>query len=372
MLSGPRQCGKTTLIQAEVEAAHGAYYNWDAAPDRLTIQKRELDFDRPLWAFDEIHKFKRWRAFLKDLADSYRGKKRIIVTGSARLDLYGRGGDSLQGRYFGHHLHPITYSELHGLPFPGIDEIPRLTIDPARLPLHDLLHLGGFPEPLLSGSKRDAARWRMAYAERLMREEVASLEQVREVERMELLYDRLGEVAGGVLSLNTLREDLEVSFETVRSWVGILERLDAIFRVPPYGPAHIKSIKKAQKIYFWDWTRCASDGARFENLIAMHLLRMVDWAADVEGEKIGLRFFRHRDGQEVDFVMLRDGKPWLAIEAKIGDSEFAPGLRYFAERIQPAFAFQVVLQGAKERRLPDIGRTHARVLAADRFLANLP
>ncbi|MBI3184555.1 MAG: ATP-binding protein [Myxococcales bacterium] len=372
LLSGPRQCGKTVLVRALAAEGDGAYYNWDAAPDRLAIQKRALDFDRALWVFDELHKFRRWRAFLKDLSDSYGRRKRILVTGSARLELYGRGGDSLQGRYYGHHLHPITFSELHGLPFRAVGDLPRLPTDPARRSLDDLLRLGGFPEPLLSGSEREAARWRLAYGERLVREEIASLERVREIERLELLYDQLGEVAGGLLSINSLREDLEVSFETVRSWLAILERLDAVFRVPPYGPPRIKAVKKEQKLYFWDWARCATEGARFENLVAMHLLRAVDWAADVEGEKLALRFFRRREGGEVDFVVLRGGKLWLAIETKLTDDDLAPSLRYFIERARPPFALQVVLRNVRERRLPDLGRTEVRVIAASRLLANLP
>ncbi len=372
LLSGPRQSGKTTLVRQLVATAGGAYYNWDKAPDRRTIQKGDLDLDRKLWAFDEIHKFRRWRGFLKDLSDSHRGDKQILVTGSARLELYGHGGDSLQGRYFGHHLHPITYSELHDLPFGAIDDIPRLGNAPGAHSVDDLLRLGGFPEPLLSGSDRAAARWRLAYGDRLLREEVTSLERVREIERLELLYDRLAEVAGGVLSINSLREDLEVAFETVRSWIAILERLDAVFRLPPYGPPRIKSVKKEQKLYFWDWTRCASEGARFENLLATHLRRTVDWAADVEGVKLQLRFFRHREGHEVDFVILRGSKPWIAIEAKLGDGDLAPSLRYFCERAQPAFAFQVVLRQGHERRFPDIGRTELRAISATRLLANLP
>lgn len=179
-------------------------------------------------------------------------------------------------------------------------------------------------------------------------------------------------MAGGLLSINSLREDLEVSFETVRSWLAILERLDAVFRVPPYGPPRIKAVKKEQKLYFWDWARCATEGARFENLVAMHLLRAVDWAADVEGEKLALRFFRRREGGEVDFVVLRGGKLWLAIETKLTDDDLAPSLRYFIERARPPFALQVVLRNVRERRLPDLGRTEVRVIAASRLLANLP
>jgi predicted AAA+ superfamily ATPase len=372
LLSGPRQCGKTTLAQACVKTEQGAYYSWDALQDRLAIQNRALDFDARLWVFDELHKFRRWRGLLKELVDAERGRRAILVTGSARLDLYGRGGDSLQGRYLPHHLHPITYSELAAVPFESIMELPELPRAAPRRELVDLLALGGFPEPLLSGSQREAARWRLAYGERLVREDVSSLERIRELERMELLYERLSDVAGGVLSINALREDLEVAFETVRSWLAILERLDAIFRISPYGPARIKSVKKEQKVYFWDWARCSSAGAQLENMVALHLLRAVDWARDVEGEKLQLRYFRTRAGHEVDFVLLRASKPWIAIEVKTSGSDLAPSLRYFCERIRPAFAFQAVLDEPRERRLEDIGKTQVRVISVARLLANLP
>jgi predicted AAA+ superfamily ATPase len=371
LLSGPRQCGKTTLAQNLLATVSGAYYSWDSLSDRLAIQKRKLDFEARLWVFDELHKFRRWRALLKELVDAERSRRGILVTGSARLDLYGRGGDSLQGRYLAHHLHPFTYSELAGIPFDSTLDLPELARDPAR-ELDDLLQLGGFPEPLLQGSAREAGRWRLTYGERLVREEVASLEQVREMERLELLYERLSDVAGGVLSINSLREDLEVAFETVRNWLAILERLDAIFRVSPYGPPRIRSVKKEPKVYFWDWPRCATEGARLENMVALHLLRAVDWARDVEGEKMQLRYFRTPSGHEVDFVLLRAGKPWIAVEVKASDSDLAPSLRYFSERAQPALALQAVLQKPRERRLPDIGKTRVRVISVARLLANLP
>lgn len=373
LLSGPRQCGKTTLVKALVDERRGRYYSWDRAPDRLAIQKRNVDLDRSVWAFDELHKFRRWRALLKDLSDSFGRERQILVTGSARLETYGHGGDSLQGRYLPHRLHPVTYSELCGLPFGEIADIPLLgRAPPARRDLGDLLRRGGFPEPLLASSDRAAARWRLAYGARLVQEEVASLEHVRELERIELLFDRLGDVAGGLLSINSLREDLEVAFETVRGWIAILERLDAVFRLPPWGSPRIKAVKKEQKLYFWDWPRCSSDGARFENMLALHLLRTVHWAADVEGEKLQLRYFRHRAGHEVDFVILRGRRPWLAVEAKLTEFDLAPGLRYFVERFQPEVAFQVVLDPSGERRLHDIGSTRVEVVSAARFLANLP
>jgi len=189
---------------------------------------------------------------------------------------------------------------------------------------------------------------------------------------MELLYDRLSDVAGSVISINSLREDLEVAFETARHWIEILENLYAVFRIPPFGPAKIKSVKKDQKLYFWDWSRASSEGARYENMLAMHLLRFVHWHRDLFGENLELRYFRNRLGCEVDFVILRDKKPWMAIEAKMSDGDISPSFKYFLERVKVPFAFQVFLSGTKERRISDINGATVQLISAARFLAQLP
>jgi predicted AAA+ superfamily ATPase len=373
LVSGPRQCGKTTLIRTIAAGPDSLYLNWDDPADRRTILRDQIDLGRRIWAFDELHKFRRWRNFLKGLYDSHHENHRIVVTGSARLDMYGRGGDSLQGRYFAHHLHPLTASEVSGRELTPLETVPDLPQPPVPQDIVDaLLVYGGFPEPFLGASEKEAARWRLHYGSRLVEEDVRTLENVRELDRVELLYDRLGAIAGSILSINSLREDLEVAFETIRHWIAILERLDAVFRIAPYGPARIKSVKKEQKLYFWDWARCDNEGARFENLIALHLLRFVHWARDVEGEKLDLRYFRTRMGHEVDFLILRKGKPWLAIEAKLAAQELDPGLRYLLERTAVPFAFQVHLRGGRERTVAAIGKTQIRHVSAARLLASLP
>jgi len=376
LLAGPRQCGKTTVARQLLDATSGHYYNWDVAADRRAIQKAELDEASPLWVFDELHKFGRWRNWLKGQYDVHHERHRILVTGSARLDDYRRGGDSLQGRYHAHRLHPFTLSEVLQLPAPEKwDSVPLLGRTPpagAQEALDALLQLGGFPEPFLKGSDRAAARWRHEYGDRLVREEVRDLERVRELERMELLYDRLPEIVGSVLSINNLREDLEVSFKTVDSWVAIFERLYSCFRLAPFGPPRIKAVRKGQKLYLWDWARVENASARFENLVGLHLLRFQHWCEDVEGARVEIRYFRNVVGKEVDFLILKNRVPWIAVEVKEGDQSLSDGLRYMLERVSIPYAFQISHRGTKDYRVPDIGKSFVRVMPAAGFLTNLP
>jgi predicted AAA+ superfamily ATPase len=373
-VAGPRQCGKTTLARAFVERLSGAYYSWDSPRDRRALREGELAAGAGLWAFDELHKYRRWRNWLKGTYDEQGTEHPILVTGSARLDMYGRGGDSLQGRYFMHRLHPFTVAEMLGRSFePESFWEGHLSAQaPARGIVTDMLRLGGFPEPLLSGGERRAARWRLGYGARLVREDVRDLETVIELDQMELLFDRLGEVVGSPLSVNALREDLEVAHATVKRWLAIFERLYGVFRLAPFGAPKVRAVRKEPKLYMWDWARVSDPGARFENLVAMHLLRLCHWLEDVEGRKCELRYFRTAVGHEVDFVLVERRRPLLAVECKLGDRTVAPGLAYFLRHFSVPYAYQVSLNAVDDvvQTLP--GGARVRRIPADRFLAALP
>jgi hypothetical protein len=335
-VAGPRQVGKTTLARS-LRGAPAGYLSWDIAEDRDRILRREMPASR-LWVFDEIHKYRSWRGLLKGLCDGRRGGQRILVTGSARLDFYRYGGDSLQGRYHLLRLHPFSAAEL------------RLT---SGADLQDLLRLGGFPEPFLGGSEVEARRWSREYRSRLVREDVASLERVQDLGNLELLALRLPELVGSPLSVNALREDLQVSHKTVSGWLKVLERLYAVFRLSPFGAPRIRAVKKEQKHYHLDWSLVPSEPARFENLVAAHLLKWVHFEQDARGRDLELRYFRDTDGREVDFVVTEGRRPLVLVEAKWGDVEPDRSLRYLKARFPAADAWQVSAVGRKDFVTPE-------------------
>lgn len=349
-VAGPRQVGKTTLARS-LPGGRAGYLNWDAPEHRARILGRELP-SSTLWVFDELHKYRRWRNYLKGLYDTKAARQRILVTGSARLDFYRFGGDSLQGRYHLLRLHPLSAAEL------------ELTTESE---LSELLTLGGFPEPYFGGTDVEARRWSRDHRTLLIREEVASLERVQDLGHLELLALRLPDLVGSPLSINALRDDLQVAHKTVANWLEILERLYAIFRVSPFGAPRIRAVKKERKHYHLDWTLVQDPAARFENLVACHLLKWVHHEQDVKGRDLELRYFRDIDSREVDFVVVENRRPVLCVETKWGDAPVDRSLHYLKGKFPTSDAWQITATGRKDYVTPD----GIRAAPALRFLREL-
>lgn len=352
-LSGPRQAGKTTLAeQVAMESSPAkawTYINWDDSNDQQLILKNILPKDIRFLILDEIHKFRPWRNFVKGLYDKNKSKFPILVTGSGRLDLYQRGGDSLQGRYRFIRCYPLSYKEVE---------------KQSSNALERLLERGPFPEPFLLDSEKEARIWSRDYHVRLVREDVRDLESVKEISRMQIMATRLPELVGAPLSLNALREDLSVSFDAVKLWMEIYERLFFVFRLYPWTDAKIHSLKKEAKHYHFDWTLVQDAGARFENLIAFHLLKWCHYQEDVEGEDYRLCYFRDKQKREVDFVLLRNNRPWLFVEAKLRDSKPSTGILFLKARFPNVRSVQVCL----EPKLVGEHKSGVELMRAEMFL----
>lgn len=370
-IGGPRQVGKTTMAK-QVSAdffTRGAYLNWDIAGDRKNIIGNRLPGDADLLIFDEIHKFRFWKNFVKGLYDSGYEDRKILVTGSSRLDLYRRGSDSLQGRYFYYRLHPFTLRELLQKP-PELQVFAPLlflTLNRAQQKKFDnLLRFGGFPEPLFARSEIVLRRFHNNRLERLVREDIRDLESIRDIGLLQFLAGILPNKVGSLLSLNALREDLKVAFKTVRLWMDILEKFYYHFRLYPFSASQIKALRKEPKMYLWDWSELNDQSARIENMVALHLLKTAHFLYDSEGRRAELFFLRDREGREVDFLLTVDKKPWLAVEVKQNDKEPSPYLKYFGERLKIPFQYQVVLD-----RGTDFLTGRIRVISMDKFLSGL-
>jgi predicted AAA+ superfamily ATPase len=332
-VGGPRQVGKTTFalgfLGKDADETHPAYLNWDHPSIPPRLRKAELPAGQPLILLDEIHKYARWRNLLKGVYDTEKSRRKILVTGSARLDYYRKGGDSLAGRYRYFRLHPFSLREL--------------ARRPSRSDLEALLKFGGFPEPLFSQNEAEHRIWRRDRISRVVREDLRDLENVREISLIEHLTDLLPSKVGSPLSIKSLREDLQIDHKTAERWLQILENLYVCFRLSPYGPPRVRAVKKRRKLYLWDWSSVEAGGSRLENMVASQLLKYCHWIEDTEGYSMELRYLRDTDKREVDFVVLKDRKPLFAVECKSGEKAVGSAIQYFAERTPIPRFYQVHL-----------------------------
>ena len=334
-IGGPRQVGKTTLGLSFLKPSsekHPAYLNWDIPRHRKNILQNQFPLQHKTLVLDEIHKYKNWRAVMKGLYDENHSSHSFLVTGSAHLEHFSKGGDSLVGRYFYHRLHPFSLMEINK--------------NPTKEDLKGLLKFGGFPEPLFKQSETALRRWQNNRNQQLIYEDLRDLETVKEISLLALLLESLPERVGSPLSINALSRDLEVSHPTVKRWIELLSALYLVFRIAPYGQPSIRAVKKEQKLYFWDWSQVEGESFRFENLVASHLLKYCHYHYDTKGIKMELRYLRDTDKREVDFIVLKNKKPVFAVECKSKDKALSSHLKYFQERLLIPEVFQVHLYDA--------------------------
>lgn len=331
-IGGPRQVGKTTLSFSFLKngnETHPAYLNWDTLAVKKSLLSGEFPANQKLIIFDEIHKYKGWRNLIKGFYDQYKSSKQFLITGSARLDYYRRGGDSLQGRYHYYRLHPFSLHELSPKASAGDVE--------------QLLTFGGFPEPYLKANTKHYKRWQKERQSRVIQEDLINLENVKSISQIDLLSQILPDRVGSPLSINNLKQDLSVAFETAEHWIQILENLYYCYRIPPFGVNQLRTAKKEKKLYMWDWSLCENKGARFENFVASHLLKYCHFIEDTEGDSMELKFLRDAEKREIDFVVTKNHKPIFGVECKSGDKSISPHITYFSERTKIPQFYQVHL-----------------------------
>ncbi|MCK5231811.1 MAG: ATP-binding protein, partial [Desulfobulbaceae bacterium] len=390
-LAGPRQAGKTTLAHIiSGSFTNSLYCNWDIPEDRLALLENPTffvevprhDSSAPLIIFDEIHKYKEWKNYLKGVYDQFHKDYVFLVSGSGRLDIFQKGGDSLAGRYFLFHLWPFTIAEL-GKRNRTIEEFLN---DPLRMDIDrshklreawsQLRQFSGFPEPYLAGRATTYRRWSTTYANQLIREDIRDLSGIKSIGDTETLYFLLPGKVGSPISIPSLAGDLKVSYNSVNNWLKIFERFFLTISITPWTFKISRAIHKERKVYLWDFPRIKDEGARFENMVALELWRAVTNWNDIGYGGFSLHFIKNKEQQEVDFLLANDGVPFLLIEAKVSDNQPSAALKKFQRSLNvPAVQLFDSSTGAGEEenfRIFPNGNQSILVTPAYQWLALLP
>jgi predicted AAA+ superfamily ATPase len=360
-LVGPRQVGKTTMAKQWI-SSHGFdgrhYLSFDQLKTRKAfsaetdwIDKLRLPQKKSLLVLDEIHKMRHWKRALKGVYDVFKDDFFLIVTGSGRLDAFQRGGDSLAGRFDCYNLFPLTPAELAGKTPAGEVSLSRiLSSDPLSTSLvSDWLELGGFPEPFFSGSRAKMLRWWSQYTIRVTEEDMRDLTALQSIDLMRQLVGMLPARVGSPLSINSLREDLDTSFETVKRYVRIMSQLFFTFELPAFHQKIHRAVKKEKKVYFFNHAILEEAGCRFENAIAIALQKWVSALNEQAMGPFSLHYLRDQDRREVDFLIAEKGRPILLIEAKNSDLQPSPAGLYYHRRLKIPFIQVIRSPGVKRK-----------------------
>ncbi|MFA5262439.1 MAG: ATP-binding protein [Opitutaceae bacterium] len=374
-VSGPRQVGKTTTCRRNADF----YLNWDILENQRKILKgpqtlaAELKLDEThakpsLVVFDELHKYPKWKNFLKGFFDGYGDKSKVIVTGSSRLDIFRKGGDSLMGRYFLYRMHPFSVAEVARTTLSASPIAPPAPIE--ETDWNALWTHGGFPEPFLKRNNAFTRRWRALRGQQLTREDMREVTQIQELGAMEVLIHVLGERSSEQVVYSNLAREVNVSVDTISRWLGLLERMHFGFLVRPWFKSVANSLRKEPKWFLRDWSGIVDDGQRAETFVGCHLLKAVEGWTDRGLGDFSLHYLRTKQKQEVDFLVVRDGKPWMLVEVKYADRSLSPSLRIFHEKLKTAHAFQVVVDLPFEA-VDCFSETRPVVVPARTFLSQL-
>lgn len=351
LVSGPRQVGKTTTCR---NRSH-SYLNWDSTDDRALLLSgperltAHLGLDRlreqpPVALFDELHKNPRWKQFLKGFFDSHADQVRILVTGSSRLDIYRRVGDSLMGRYFLYHMHPFSVAETLTTGLPDPRTIVRPPQRPDEAAFAALWEHGGFPEPFLKRDPRFSRRWQTLRTQQLLREDARELTQIQQLHHLEMLVTMLSARSGQQIVYSNLARDLQVGVATVQRWCESLCSLHHGFLLKPWFTKVTRSLRKEPKWFLRDWAGIADPGSRAETFVGCHLLKAVEGWNDLGYGTFHLGYLRDKEKREVDFLVIHDGKPWFLVEVKHAQTTLSDSLHHFQAQTQAPFAFQVVIE----------------------------
>ena len=336
LLSGPRQCGKTTLSKALFKKFD--YLNYDSSMDRNILFSQTWNRGSDLLILDELHKMRQWKSWIKGVFDTEGARPRLLVTGSARLNQLRKAGDSLAGRHFHYRLHPLDLKELN------------LSKEKEREDaLTAILNVGGFPEPFLKNSLKYYNRWSASHLDVILRQDLLDIDPVRDIKGIEILISLLAQKTGAKISMAALARQLQRDPKTVARWISLLENLYIIFKVPPYHKNISRAVLKESKYYFYDTGRVQGNAARWENTAACALLKEIQRLFDTEGIKGGLYFIQTKSGKEIDFFIPIEGKGNWLIEAKWRDYDFSPNFKYFAPHFKNVRCAQVVRTAGRTR-----------------------
>ncbi|MCK5510473.1 ATP-binding protein [Candidatus Parcubacteria bacterium] len=385
-LAGPRQAGKTTLTKEIAQNfKNNFYFNWDILSNKKILIKNptffeninRIDNSKPFIIFDEIHKYKNWKNYLKGIYDEFFQEYLFLISGSGRLDTYQKGGDSLAGRYLMFHLFPFTISELSAKKrlFSNFikDPISNFQINnlaTTRKNWKKLFELSGFPEPFAKNKKTFWTKWTKNYTNQIIREDIRDISNIKNVNNVEILFSLLPSKVGSPISVNNLANDIQIANKTAQDWLNLFDTTYLTFKLSPWTKKISRAITKEKKIYLFNYPIIQEEGERFENMVAVELYRIIHYWNESGYGNFKLHYIRNKEKEEVDFAISNNNAPIMLIETKNSDTKISKSLINF-QNILNIPAIQLVNK-QNIYRIQKNNDNKILVATADQWLSSLP
>lgn len=363
LVNGPRQCGKTTLVrQFDREMT---YYSLDDPALLAAVRADSLGFvkrlDRAI--IDEVQRAPDLLLALKLVIDQDRRPGRFLLTGSANLMALPQIADSLAGRIDILTLLPLSNAELARRPndFLGharMQSWPLNSSTPEKSSnLVGQVLAGGYPEMLQRATPTRRQAWARAYITTLLERDIQDIAQIDQLDQIPQLLSIAAELSGQLVNLNQVGGQIGLNGKTVGKYLGILEKLFLVRRLPAWSRNELSRLVKAPKLHFLDaglqssLTRLTPElvltqrrrfGATLETWVYGELLKLLS----ITPESWFLSHFRDKDQVEVDFVLESPQREVIGIEVKaaasVNSNDFK-GLRKLRQLVGPPFVTGIVL-----------------------------
>lgn len=365
LVTGARQCGKSTLVQVVARDRTAEWRNLDSAAARLAAEADPtgfVDFDQ-LMVIDEIQRVPDLLLAIKEQVDADGRPGRYLLTGSARVLGLRAVPDTLPGRVDTVELWPFSQGEIDGTADGFVDAVfaegvaMTHTSGLTRTAYTERIVRGGFPEAVARTNHVRRERFFDSYVADLVARDVSQLTEIERPAEMRALLRLLAARSGQLLVGNALASDLRVSARTVHRYLGLLEDVYLIKRVPAWSRNVSTRAIGTPKIAFVDSGVAANlldaganslllpagpFGPLLEGFVLMELARQLTWST----QRVELSHYRTKDGTEVDAVMEdRQGRV-VGVEVKASSTVRAAdfrGLRHLADRLGSDFLAGILL-----------------------------
>ncbi len=335
LVNGPRQCGKTTLVQQF--AGEIAYFTLDDPNLLAAVQHDPLGFARQLdrAIIDEVQRAPQLLLALKLVIDQDRRPGRFLLTGSANLMALPQIADSLAGRMAIHTLLPLSQAELQGRPADFLQRAQNQdwpithaawTHSPTETVAHVLA--GGYPEMRHRATTARKQAWARSYIQALVERDVRDVAHVEHLSQLPHLLAAAAEHTGQLLNVTQIGGQLGFNNKTAEKYLGILEKLFLVQRLPAWSRNELNRLVKTPKLHFLDaglqatLTRLSPElvfaqrqrwGATLETWVHAELRKTLSLHPD---EGWFLSHYRDKDQVEVDFVLESSLRQLIGIEVK--------------------------------------------------------